>query len=76
MKRHKLTKQTADNSKSSHVAVNADIINEFFDNLTTTLKNIPKESIFNYDDRNIIEDPGSKTVTVQKGHGHKSRQKG
>ena len=70
MKRHNLTKRVADNVKSQRAAVNADVINEYFENLEAELADIPPENIYNYDETNITDDPGSKTVIVRRGHGH------
>ena len=64
-KRNNLTKRIADNVKSSCVLVNKEVIDKYFDNLSVELAGIPPEMIFNYDETNITDDPGSKTVIVK-----------
>ena len=71
MKRNNLTKRIADNVKSSHALVNKEVIDKYFDNLSVELAGIPPERLFNYDETNITDDPGSKTVIVRRGHGHR-----
>ena len=75
MKRHQLTKRVADNVKSNRALVNSDVINSYFDNLEVELRGIPPENIFNYDEMNITDDPGSKSVIVKRGHGHRVERK-
>ena len=52
-----------------------DIINEHFENLVVELADIPRERIYNYDETNVTDDPGSKTVIVRRGHGHRVERK-
>ena len=75
MQRHNLTKRIADNVKISRAEVNAETINSYFDNLEQELKDIPANKIFNYDETNITDDPGVKTVIVRRGYGRRVEQK-
>ena len=65
----------ADNVKNSRAVVNSEVINTYFDNLQNELDNIPQENLYNYDETNITDDPGSKSVIVKKGHGHRVERK-
>ena len=67
IKRHKLTKRVADNVKSVRVEVNGKIIEEYFDNLEKSLQGIEPRNIFNYDETNLTDDPGSKKVITKRG---------
>ena len=58
MKRQNLTKHITDNVKASRAEVNAEIINEYFDNLTKTLENIPASN----DETIVTDDPGAQMV--------------
>ncbi len=42
-------------------------INQYFDFLGETLKDIPPENIFNIDETNLTDDTGKKRVIAQKG---------
>lgn len=75
MKRHNLTKRVADNVRISRALVNEDVINAFFDNLEAELHGISPECIFNYDETNVTDDPGAKTVIVKRGHGRRVERK-
>ena len=67
MKRHNLTQRLADNVKAARVGVTADEINEFFDNLEISLKDVPAENIFNFDETNFADNPKPKRVIVKRG---------
>lgn len=67
MKRHNLTQRLADNVKATRVGVTADEINEFFDNLEVSLKDVPAENIFNFDETHFADNPKSKRVIVKRG---------
>ena len=66
MKRHNLTKRVADNLKAARAEVNRQIINDFFDRAGKWL-NLPPERIYNHDETNFTDDPGSKTVICRRG---------
>ena len=62
--------------KASRALVNSNVIKYFkyFDNLTEEFKDVPPQNLFNYDETNITDDPGSKTVIVRRGHGRRIEQ--
>ena len=68
MKRNNLTKRVADNIRRSRVtAMNPGKVNSYFDYLERELLGLPPTNIFNYDETNLTDDPGSKTVIVSRG---------
>ena len=75
MTHHQLTKRVADNVNSSRAQVNAEVVNKYFDNLEIEIEGIPLENIYNYDETNVTDDPGSKTVIVRCGHGQRVERK-
>ena len=62
IKRHRLTKCITDNVKASRAEVNEDVINDYFNHLEETLKDVPACNLFNYDETNVTDDPGSKQI--------------
>uniref|UniRef100_A0A8D8XY63 DDE-1 domain-containing protein n=2 Tax=Cacopsylla melanoneura TaxID=428564 RepID=A0A8D8XY63_9HEMI len=54
-----------------NVLLNAEIsetmLREYADNLSQSLENVPPENIFNYDETNLTDDPGSKRCVVKRG---------
>ena len=73
MKRHRLTKRITDNVKPLRAEVNEDVINSYFQHLKESLKDVPSSNLFNYDETNVTDDPGSKQVITH--HGRNSRKK-
>ena len=67
VRRHGLTKRLADNVKTSQAEITASTISSYFDRLEQTAESIPAQNCFNYDETNIIDDPGSKKVIVRRG---------
>ena len=67
IKRHKLTQRLADNVKAARLGVTENEINEYFDNLEVSLKDIPAENIFNFDETHFVDNPKSKRVIVKRG---------
>ena len=49
------------------------MINNFFDNVTETLTDVPPSNIMNYDETNLADDPGRAKVIVKKGSKHPER---
>lgn len=43
------------------------VLNEYFDNLSNTLSDVPSSHIFNYDQTNFVDDPGKSLVVVRRG---------
>ncbi|XP_039298507.1 tigger transposable element-derived protein 7-like [Nilaparvata lugens] len=67
-KRHpKLTVRKCSNIKRARAAVDESIINNYFNNLEVTLQNVPPENIWNYDETNLCNDPGSAKVVCKRG---------
>ena len=50
------------NYSRKRASVSAEILNQYFDNLETTLIDVPEENIMNYDETNLSDDPGKKNV--------------
>lgn len=67
MKRHNLTKRIADNVTRARAMISPESVNSYFDHLHQELDGLPPTHIFNYDETNLTDDPGSKTVIVQRG---------
>ena len=67
IKRSQLKQRISDNVKAAWAEVNEDIINNYFNELESSLEGIPATHIFNYDETNIADDPGAKHVAVRRG---------
>ena len=65
IKRNNITKGIVNNVKAARAEVSEEIISVYFDNLEQSLNEIPPENIFNYDETNVTDDPGSKMVIVR-----------
>ena len=59
IKRNQLTQSISDNVKAARAEVNQDLINNYFNELESSLDGIPATHIFNYDETNITDDPGA-----------------
>lgn len=62
VKRHALTQRLADNVKAARAEISRDDVNKYFDKLEQSLAGIPGENIYNYDETNVTDNPGVKTV--------------
>ena len=67
IKRNNLAKRIVDNVKAARAEISEEIISTYFDNLEQSLNEILPENVFNYDETNVTDDPGSKTVIVRRG---------
>ena len=67
MTRNNLTRRTAGNIKRARAKVNSEVIREYFSNLEETIKDLPANCIFNFDETNITDNPGEKKVLVPRG---------
>lgn len=69
MKRHKaiLTQRIAKNISYCRAATDEQVVNNFFDNLEKELNGIPKENIWNYDETNLVDDPGAAKIITKRG---------
>ena len=67
IKRNQLTQRISDNVKVARAEVNEEKINNYFNELESSLDGIQASHIFNYDETNITDDPGAKHVIVRRG---------
>ena len=51
-----------------------DVINDYFNHLEETLKDVPASNLFNYDETNVTDDPGSKQVITHCGRNRVERK--
>ena len=66
MKRHReLTIRSASLLRRSKAAVSPQIVNEFFDRFEKVAAGVPPKNIFNYDEKNLQDDPGVKKAIFQ-----------
>lgn len=75
LKRHtdRLTVRLSENIKRARAETNDKVINEYFDNLSITLENVPAENVINYDETNFVDDPGRPRVIVRRQTKHPER---
>ena len=55
------------NIKRSRAGVTPETINNYFDELTNELKDVPLSNIVNYDETNLSDDPGKRKVLYVEG---------
>ncbi|XP_046988993.1 uncharacterized protein LOC124594667 [Schistocerca americana] len=69
MKRHKyvLSERVTKNITYARAATDTEVIDSYFEHLEKALEGIPPEKIWNYDETNVQDDPGSKKVLVRRG---------
>ncbi|CAH2011985.1 unnamed protein product [Acanthoscelides obtectus] len=68
LKRHpQLSRRIAQNISHARAASDEEIINNFFDNLEVELDGIPASNIWNYDETNLVDDPGQTKVVTKRG---------
>lgn len=67
IKRNNLSVRTASNITTSRAKVSAEDVRKFFDNVKGVLNNCSPQNLYNYDETNVTDDPGSKKVLVPKG---------
>lgn len=73
--RHKdlLSKRMCQNISRKRAAVSCESVSNYFDNLETSLADIPPENILNYDETNLTDDPRAKLMLFRKGAKHAER---
>lgn len=54
------------NIKRARAGITPEVITEYFNELKESLKDIPPESIINYDETNMQDDPGKKKIIVHR----------
>ncbi|CAH2004705.1 unnamed protein product [Acanthoscelides obtectus] len=69
LKRHKseLSHRFCSNIKRVRAAVNEEAIKNYFNHLKMEIENIPPHLIYNYDETNLVDDPGKKKVLTKRG---------
>ena len=65
--RNNLTARIADNIKPARAEIDRNSVCSYFDELSITLQDIPNTNIFNHDETNLSDNPGSKTVVCKRG---------
>lgn len=69
MKRHKdiLSERVSKNITYARASTDAEVIDTFFSHLEKELDGIPDKNIWNYDETNVQDDPGSQKVITRRG---------
>jgi hypothetical protein len=68
IKRHnELTTRFASNIKRVRAGITEETINEYFENLTKELNDVPTSNTWNFDETNLTDDPGQKRVLTKRG---------
>lgn len=63
LKRHpQLTKRFADNIKKSRAGITNNDLRQYISFLSTELEGVPSTHIFNFDETNLVDDPGKKRL--------------
>lgn len=74
MARHKqLSVRLSENVKRARAEVDHRVINEYFDELQNSLRNVSPSHIVNYDETNFSDDPGRVKVITKRGSKHADR---
>uniref|UniRef100_A0A0A9VWV2 Tigger transposable element-derived protein 6 n=1 Tax=Lygus hesperus TaxID=30085 RepID=A0A0A9VWV2_LYGHE len=68
--RDKLSVRMSQSVSRARAGLDQDTINNFFDNLAQELAGVPPENLWNYDESNLQDDPGSSKVIVKRGCKH------
>lgn len=69
LNRHKdsVSQRVAANIKKVRADVSRDILIEYFNNLAVTLDDVPASNIYNYDETNLMDDPGKNKLLYHRG---------
>lgn len=69
LKRHKdkLRPRQAANISVNRSRINAEVIDSFFENLTTSISGVTADCFINFDETNVTDDPGSKKMIFKRG---------
>ena len=62
IRRDQLTTRLADNVKPPRTCISKAVIDEFFDNLESEIKDVTPTHLFNFDETNFTDDPKKKKV--------------
>ena len=60
--RNRISQRVATNIKRARASLSADTINSFFDKVEPALSNVDPRNVFNFDETNLADNPGSKKV--------------
>ncbi|XP_063824521.1 uncharacterized protein LOC135074144 [Ostrinia nubilalis] len=71
--RHHFSNRAAQNIKRNRAAKTVDELNQYFENLEESLKDIPPTNILNFDETNLTDDPGSRKCIFKRGTKHPER---
>lgn len=68
LSRHQsLSRRLANNIKRVRAQVSEDVVSNCIENIDKELESVPPENIFNYDESNLCDDPGKKTILCRRG---------
>ncbi|XP_069357707.1 uncharacterized protein [Maniola hyperantus] len=69
LKRHKkdLSQRFCSNIKRVRAAVDIEQVQAYFDQLKIEIEGVPPHHIYNYDETNLVDDPGKKKVLIKRG---------
>jgi hypothetical protein len=67
IKRHNLTQRLADNVKPSRAEIDVESVTSYFEHLAVSLHGVDPINIYNYDETNVTDEPGAKTVVCRRG---------
>ena len=68
LKRHsELCRRFATNIKKSRASIDEKVLTEYIDNLKITLQGVSPANLWNYDESNLTDDPGSKRIITKRG---------
>lgn len=62
-----LSQRMAQNITYARASTNEEVLRSYFNNLQKELENVSFELIWNYDETNLVDDPGSKKVITKRG---------
>lgn len=68
LKRHpELSVRFVANIKKARASVDEEMLREYITNLIKTMENVVPENVYNFDETNLTDDPGSKRCVVKRG---------
>ncbi|XP_063239060.1 uncharacterized protein LOC134540325 [Bacillus rossius redtenbacheri] len=69
MKRHKeiISERFCQNIKRARASISTSTVNEYFDNLAESIRDVPGSHIVNFDETNLTNDPGTTKIITKRG---------
>lgn len=69
LKRYKkdLSQRFCSNIKRARAAVGEEELKKYFANLSTEMTDVNPDNIYNYDETNLVDDPGKKKILTKRG---------